>query len=273
MTELIPKVKTSISGGVMTVTMIDEENRNTLGGQLLAELMAAIDQAEADPAVRVVVVTNSGTVFCAGANLNEQTSGETASFPKVGLGDLFARIRRSPLPFVGRIAGHAVAGGLGLAALMDISVVIDTAKHGFTEVRIGVAPAVISVICLQKMSRINATEAMLRGNRFLAPEAVRLGLFNKAVPTEDLDAEVDAIVQDLIAGGPNALAATKTLFETVPGMGIEDALAWTGDLSSSLFQSDEGQEGMTAYLTKRKANWIPESTEAQSPQETGAAES
>lgn len=253
-----PKVRTELAAGVMTITMIDEENRNTLGAQLLAELMAAIDEAEANPDVRVVVVTNSGTVFCAGANLNEQTSGVEDSFPKVGLGDLFIRIRKSPLPFVGRIAGHAVAGGLGLAALMDISIVLDTAKHGFTEVRIGVSPAIISVICLQKMSRPDATEAMLRGNRFLAPEAVRLGLFNKAVPAADLDAEVDAVVQDLIAGGPNALAATKNLFEAVPSMPLEDALRWTADLSGSLFKSDEGQEGMTAYLTKRKASWIPQ---------------
>jgi len=257
-TELPPKVTSSVDSGVMTITLIDVEAKNTLGAQLLAEFMAAIDAAEADPAVRVVVVTNEGNTFCAGANLREQTSGAENSFPKVGLGDLFVRIRRSPLPFVGRIAGHAVAGGLGLAALMDISIVIDTAKHGFTEVRIGVAPAVISVICLQKMSRPVATEAMLRGNRFLAPEAVELGLFNKAVPAEDLDAEVDAVVQDLLAGGPNALAATKNLFEVVPTMDLEEALRWTGELSSSLFQADEGQEGMTAYLEKRNASWIPE---------------
>lgn len=257
MTELTPKVTTGLGDGVLTITMIDEANRNTLSAQLLAELIAAIDEAEANPAVRVVVLTNSGTVFCAGANLSEQTSGESAQFPKYGLGDLFTRVRQSPLPFVGRIAGHAVAGGLGLAALMDISIAIDTAKHGFSEVRIGVAPAVISVICLQKMSRRDATEAMLRGNRFLAPEAVRLGLFNYAVPAEDLDAKVDAIVQDLIAGGPNALAATKQLFETVPGMTTEAALAHTGELSASLFKSDEGQEGMKAYLEKRQASWIP----------------
>jgi len=261
-TTALPSDRTivEIAGGVMTITMIDEENRNALGAQLLAELGAAIDRAEADPAVRVVVLTNRGTTFCAGANLKEQTSGAagTPGGPTMTLPDLFVRIRNSPLPFVGKINGHAVAGGLGLAALMDISVVLETAKHGFTEVRIGVAPAIISVVCLQKMRRGEAVSAMLRGNRFLAPEAVRLGLFNQVASADDIDAAVDEIVSDLLAGGPNALAATKTLFDQVPEMGMEEALAWTGKLSGSLFKSVEGQEGMTAYLQKRPASWVPE---------------
>lgn len=262
MTVTNPVVEVSVDSGVMTITMVDEANRNTLGAALLNGLMDAIDRAEADDAIRVIVITNSGSVFCAGANLNTQTTGgeqgETTTF---SMTDLFMKIRRSRLPIVGRIAGHAVAGGLGLAAAMDISVAVDTAKHGFTEVRIGVAPAIISVVCLPKMRTADAAEAMLRGNRFNAPEAVRLGLINKAVPASDLDAEVDLVVQDLLAGGPGALAATKQLLATVPEMDAAAALDWTGDLSARLFRTDEAQAGMSAYLTKQPAPWAPQSEE------------
>lgn len=261
-----PKTTVSVAGGVMTITMVDEENRNTLTAQLLDELFDAIETAEADSAVRVVVITNSGSVFCAGANLSERND-DAGGAPRHSMAELLTRIRRSPLPFVGRIAGHAVAGGLGLAAAMDLSVAVDTAKHGFTEVRIGVAPAIISVICLQKMSRPDAVEAMLRGNRFLAPEAARLGLINKAVPAAELDAEVDAIVADLLLGGPEAIAATKSLLDRVPGMPLDDAFSWTSQLSGQLFLTDEAKAGMTAYLNRQPAPWVPSSPDAAS-QET-----
>ena len=262
-TETNTVVEVSVNGGVMTITMVDEANRNTLGAALLNGLMDAIDQAEADESVRVIVLTNSGSVFCAGANLNTQTTGgeqgETTTF---SMTDLFMKIRESRLPVVGRIAGHAVAGGLGLAAAMDISVAIDTAKHGFTEVRIGVAPAMISVMCLPKMRTADAAAAMLRGNRFTAPEAVRLGLINTAVPADQLDAEVDAVVQDLLAGGPGAIAATKQLLAQVPEMSFNDSLDWTAELSAGLFRTDEAQAGMKAYLTKQPAPWAPQAEES-----------
>lgn len=247
---------TEVSGGVMTVTMIDEENRNTLGAAMVDELVEAIDAAEVDPAVRVVVLTNSGRVFCAGANLNERST-DGGHRPKHSFSELLLRIRHSPLPFVGRIAGHAVAGGLGLAASMDISVAVDTAKHGFTEVRIGVAPAMISVICLPKMPRAEGAAALLRGNRFLAPEAERLGLINRAVPADELDATVAAIVDDLLAGGPNAIAWTKQLLDRVPDLPVDEALTWTEQLSGELFATEEAQAGMKAYLSKTPPPWIP----------------
>ena len=249
-------VETDLANGVLTVTLADEDNRNALSSRLTTELTEALDDADADPEVRVVVLTNRGRVFCAGADLSERSSGGSGSSSKpVDATRLFGRFRESPKPYVGRIAGHCVAGGMGLAAAMDISIAIEEAKFGFTEVRIGVAPAIISVVCLPKIRPADAREAFLRGNRFLAPEAARMGLINAAVPVEELDAAVDAVVADLKAGGPEAIAAAKQLMARVPGMPIDEAFQWTGELSARLFRGEEAAEGMRAYLDKRPPSW------------------
>lgn len=249
-------VETDLADGVLTVTLADEDNRNALSSRLTTELTEALDDADADPEVRVVVLTNRGRVFCAGADLSERSSGGSGSSSRpVDPTRLFGRFRESPKPYVGRIAGHCVAGGMGLAAAMDISIAIEEAKFGFTEVRIGVAPAIISVVCLPKIRPADAREAFLRGNRFLAPEAARMGLINAAVPVEELDAAVDAAVADLKAGGPEAIAAAKQLMARVPGMPIDEAFRWAGELSASLFRGEEAAEGMRAYLDKRPPSW------------------
>jgi methylglutaconyl-CoA hydratase len=248
-------VESTIADGVATITLGDEERRNALSRQLLGELMVAIDELERDPEVRVAVVTNRGHVFCAGANLNERSTAPAAR-RNVELSELFMRIKNSPKPFVGRIAGHCVAGGVGLAAVMDVSVALESAMFGFTEVRVGVAPAMISVVCLPKMRLGDAQAAFLRGNRFDAVEAARIGLINQAVAAEELDATVTAVVNDLLAGEPAAIAAAKRLSVVVPTMPLEEAFAWTTALSLGLFASDEAREGMTAFLEKRPASWV-----------------
>jgi methylglutaconyl-CoA hydratase len=253
----MPLVETELVGGVLTVTLADEEHRNALGAQLVGELVEAFKDADADAAVRIVVLTNRGRVFCAGANLSDR-AGAVGTAAIASPVDLFGHIRRSPKPYVGRIAGHCVAGGMGLAAALDISVALDDAKFGFTEVRLGLAPAMISVVCLPKMRPADARAAFLRGGRFPGTEAARLGLVNAAVPAERLDAEVDAVVADLLLGGPEAIAACKQLLDRVPGMPVDDAFGWTSELSAGLFTGAEGREGMTAYLEKRRPSWAPE---------------
>ena len=250
-------VEQSLVGGVLTVTLNDVARRNALSSDLLAELVDILDAADADPAVRVIVLTNAGTVFCAGANLSEQSS-RSGGGRTVDMAEVFARFAKSPKPYVGRIAGHCVAGGMGLAAAMDVSIAMEDAKFGFTEVRVGVAPAMISVLCLPKLRAADARAAFLRGNRFLAPEAARIGLINAAVPAEQLDAAVDEVVADLLLGGPNAIAASKRLLAEVPGMPVDEAFAWTQQFSADLFRSDEAREGMTAFLEKRQPPWVPE---------------
>lgn len=249
-------VESDLRRGVMTITLADEEHRNTLGRELTQELVAALDLADHEPEVRVVVLTNRGRVFCAGANLSER-SGHGAEGPVSAIDPraLFGRFRHSPKPYVGRIAGHCVAGGMGLAAALDITVAADDVMFGFTEVRVGVAPAMISVVCLPKMRHVDAQSAFLRGNRFSAAEAARMGLITSAVPAATLDSEVDVVVADLLAGGPNAIAAAKQLLAVVPTLPEDEAFDWTAELSARLFAGDEAREGMAAYLAKRPAPW------------------
>lgn len=247
------KVHTRLAEGVLTITLADDAKRNALSARLSAELINALDQAETDPAVRVIVVTNEGRTFCAGADLSERSA--VAATEPVDPAEIFGRIRRSQKPFVGRIAGHAVAGGMGLAAAMDISVATEDATFGFSEVRVGVAPAIISVICLPKMRQADAAAAFLRANRFTAAEAVRLGLINESAPADQLDTRVAEVVADLLEGGPGALAAAKRLLTVIPAMPFDEALQWAAGVSADLFDSPEGHEGMTAYLEKRPPDW------------------
>jgi methylglutaconyl-CoA hydratase len=248
-------VKLTTQGGVMTATLVDVENRNALGAALLQGLYDAIVSANDDPSVRAVVVTNEGNTFCAGANLKQQSGAVAADKPTVGLDTLLHAIQTSPTPVIGRIAGHVVGGGNGLAAALDISIAADDAKFGFTEVRLGVAPAIISVVCLPKMRPGEAMEAFLRGNRFPAARAAELGLINRAVPREALDAAVDEVLADLRKGGPNALGEAKRLVYEVPAMEQKEAFQWTARLSAELFRGEEAAAGMKAFLTRSKPPW------------------
>jgi methylglutaconyl-CoA hydratase len=242
-------------GPVCTITLADEARRNVLSATLMDELVAAIDQAEGDSEVRVVVVTNRGRVFCAGADLSAQREGGPVQ-GTASLGELLGRIRRSPKPFVGRVNGHCVAGGVGLAAVMDVSIAVRDATFGFTEVRVGVAPAIISVVCLPKMRPGDARAAFLRGNRFDAVQAAATGLINAAVDPAALDDEVDQVLEDILAGEPHALAVAKQLTVVVPTLEESEAFAWATGVSAGLFTSEAAREGMAAFLEKRPANWV-----------------
>lgn len=247
-------VKVETRRGVMTATLADVENRNALGGALVSGLREAIAAANADASVRALVVTNEGSTFCAGANLKERSSAGRIS-GSGGLAELFDEIQASPTPIIGRIAGHVMGGGNGLAAALDIAIAADDVKFGFTEVRLGLAPAIISVICLPKMRPGEAMEAFLRGHRFTATRAAELGLILRAVPAADLDAAVEEVLDDLRKAGPRALGVSKRLVYDVPRMPRDEAFAWTARASAELFASEEGAEGMRAFIEKREPRW------------------
>lgn len=247
-------VEYSVANEVATITLADESRRNALGDELIGQLLAAVDEADLDPEVRVVVLTNRGSVFCSGANLRPAESASVTA--PTQLVDVFSRIRNSKKIFVGRIDGHCVAGGVGLAAVADISVVIDTATFGFSEVRLGVVPAVISVVCLAKMRLVDAQQMMLRGQRFSAAEAARIGLVTYSVAGDQLDRTVEDVVTDLLAGEPSALAATKALIYAVPRLDAQDAFAEMAELSASFFRSEQAREGIAAFFEKRPASWL-----------------
>jgi methylglutaconyl-CoA hydratase len=251
-------ILTNTADGIATVTLADVANKNALGFALVEELRDAIADAIAEPSVRAIVVTNEGNTFCAGANLKERSAGQAKTSDSNGFELLMTEIQESPTPVIAKIAGHVVGGGVGLAASMDISIAADDVKFGFTEVRLGVAPAMISVVCLPKMRRGEAMEAFLRGNRFPAADAAALGLINRAVAPDDLDAAVDEVLADVVRGGPLALAAAKALIRDVPGMDQADAFTYTAKVSGDLFASDEAAAGMKAFLARDDAPWVPD---------------
>ena len=245
-----------VTHGVMTITLNDVSRRNALSRELLAGLLELSDVVDADPAIRVAVLTNRGSTFCAGANLSESSAPTGSSAVPLELSSLFLRIRHSSTPWVGAIKGHCLGGGVGLAAVLDISVALDTATFGFSEVRLGVAPAIISVVVLEKIRPGDAREHFLRGDRFDARRAAAMGLVNHAATSDEIDGVVDDIVNDLVAGAPGALAVAKQLTFDVPAMGIDEAFAWTTRLSGERFASDEAREGIAAFFEKRPANWV-----------------
>ncbi|MCP4038855.1 MAG: enoyl-CoA hydratase [bacterium] len=252
------EVRSEVADGILTLTLADVENRNALGAPVINGLHDALAQANDDPGIRALVVTNEGSTFCAGANLKQQSGAVKAAAPKVGFEELLSMIQNSPKPVIGKIRGHVVGGGNGLAAALDIAIAQDDVKFGFTEVRLGVVPAIISVVCLPKMRHGDAMEAFLRGNRFPASKAAEYGLISRAVPEAELDAAVDEVLADLRLGGPNALGFAKRLVYEVPAMEQKDAFAWSADLSGRLFRSEEAAAGMKAFLKREKPPWAGE---------------
>lgn len=244
-----------IENGVATISLNMPKQKNSLGGELINSLVDNLKACIEKPEVQVVVFTNVGNTFCAGANL-KGGGGEKAKYTLV---DLFKIMQECPKVIVGKINGHCTGGGVGLAAACDISVMGSTFDMGFTEVRIGVAPAIISVVCLPKMRRADAAELMLSGEKIKGGRAAQVGLVTHAVPVDQIEAKVNEIVNKLVRGGPKALAATKSLVYRVPGMQLDEAFKWTGELSMNLFKSDEAMQGIMAFNQKKDAPWVPKS--------------
>ena len=242
--------------GVATITLDSPRNRNALSAQVRRELQGHLDAAITDPAVRVIVLTHTGPVFCSGMDLRESRGAAADAqgvneFPRI-----LSTIRTSPTPVVARLAGPARAGGVGLVAACDLAVAADTATFAFTEVRIGVVPAVIAVTVLPRLLPRAAHELFLTGETFDAARAAAIGLINAAVPAERLDAEVARYVGLLRLGAPGALAATKALLQRPLGDDLDAAFAAMQELSARHFASAEGQEGMAAFAEKRPPAWV-----------------
>lgn len=253
MTEL---VHLDVAAGVATITLDSPGNRNALSAQLRRELLAHLDTAIADDDARVVVLAHTGRVFCAGMDLKESRGAGAAGQGVNEFPAILERIWGSPKPVVAKVAGPARAGGVGLVAACDIAVAAHEATFAFSEVRIGVVPAVISVTVLPRLLPRAAHELFLTGEVFDAARAVAVGLVNAAVPAEGLDAEVARYAEMLRQGAPGALAATKELLRAPRPGTTADRFAAMQELSATFFAGDEGQEGMRAFAEKRPPRWV-----------------
>jgi methylglutaconyl-CoA hydratase len=252
-------VHLELARGVATITLDSPHNRNALSRRLLADLEGHVRAAAADERARVIVLTGTGPAFCSGADLKDSRdarAGNEATAPG-GLATIVTALWESPKPVVGRINGSARAGGLGLMCACDIIVAADTATFAFSEVRVGVAPAIISVVTLPRLGPTRSLELFLTGDVFDARTAVGYGFINAVVPPDQLDAAVERYLDSLLQGAPNALGETKRLVREVPGLPMAEAFQRMARLSARLFASPEGREGMTAFAEKRPPSWAP----------------
>jgi len=242
--------------GVATITLDSPSNRNALSAQSRRELIDHLDAAIADPTTRVIVLTHTGTVFCSGMDLKESKGASADQQGVTELPRILRTVWTSPTPVIARLTGPARAGGVGLVAACDIAIAADTATFAFTEVRLGVTPAVISVTVLPRLLPRAAHELFLTGETFDAARAADIGLLNKAVPVTEVDAEVDRYVGMLRLGAPGALAGAKELLHRERPASITDDLAEMLALSATYFAGTEGQEGIRAFSEKRKPSWV-----------------
>ena len=249
---------------VVTLTLNRPEKHNALSGPLVEALSASLAGLAADEALRAVVLTGAGHSFCAGADIGEMRSAAAAT-PEDNerdarrLASLLQRLDRFPRPTVARVQGNAFGGALGLIAACDVAVGAETAVFSLSEVRLGIAPAMISPYVLRAIGLRHARRLCLTGERFGAAAAARIGLLHEAVADDRLDATVDGIVSDLLRGAPGAQAAIKRLLAEVAGReeASDERLATsTARWIARLRAAPEGREGLSAFLEKRPARWV-----------------
>jgi len=247
-------------GRVEYLTLNRPDVRNAFNEELIAELSAWTIALEEEAEARVVVIGGAGKVFCAGADIawmakTVRYTEEENMRDAIAASRMFAALNGLPVPVVGRVQGAALGGGAGLAAVCDIVVAEEAAVFGFTEVKLGIVPAVISPFVLEKIGRSAARELFLTGSRFSAARAKELGLVHQVVTAAALDSAVDAYVQELLTGGSEAIATAKSLIANVWDQPLESAMPMTAAAIAMRRVSAEGQEGLKAFLEKRKPGW------------------
>jgi methylglutaconyl-CoA hydratase len=245
------------------------EVRNAFNDELLAQLYDAARELTRARVARVVVLEGAGPVFCAGADLNWMSrmvaySREENVMDASRLALVFQALDTLPMPLIARVQGAALGGGAGLAAVADIVVAADDAVFGFTEVKLGILPAVISPYVIRKIGASAARELFLTGARFSALRAREIGLVQHVVAPDQIDDTVRQLTGELLTSGPGAMAVTKELIRQVTGSLPDDVIGLTSETIARQRVSQEGQEGMRAFLEKRKPVWHPSSRSATS---------
>lgn len=247
-------------GDVLHLRLARPEVRNALDEELIAATTSALRKEARDPAVRFVVLEGEGKVFCAGADLqymqrlaaaDHATNLEDAR----RLGELFSEVSHCPRPVVARVHGAAIGGGVGLVAAADFVVAAEGTKFGFTEVRLGIVPGVISPFAVRRLGPALCRRLFLTGEIFDAARALEHGLVDRCVPEDELDAAVDGVLEQLRVAGPQAQAAAKRLLDEIGNLPVEDAVAQAPEHIARQRASAEAREGFAAFLEKRAPGW------------------
>ena len=247
-------------GPVERLTLNRPDVRNAFNDEVIAELTAWANAAAADRSLRIVVLAGAGKVFSAGADATWMArmadySREDNVKDARAMAEMFRALDSLPAAMVGRIHGAALGGGCGLTAVCDIAVAEETAVFGFTETKLGILPAVISPYVLPKIGPSAARELFLTGMRFSATRAREIGLVHEVVPASELETAIQRYVDELASAAPSAIAAAKALIPRVWGRSPADAADITAEAIAGQRVSPEGQDGLKAFLEKRKPGW------------------
>lgn len=247
--------------GVATLTLARADKHNALSAQMLAELTQVAAELAADASVRVVVLAAAGKTFCAGGDLGwmQEQMGMDAATRAVEAGKLatmLGALNRLPKPLIGRLHGNAFGGGVGMAAVCDVAVGVDTLKMALTETKLGIIPATIGPYVIARMGEGRARRVFMSGRVFGAQEAVELGLLARSVPEAELDAAIEREVLPYLACAPGAVAAAKKLAQDLGGAATEEAVAMSIAALAARWETQEAAEGIGAFFEKRKAAWV-----------------
>lgn len=253
-------IKVKKEGKIATIFLCKPEVHNAMDEKLMKELTGCFKELSEDKNIRVIVLTGEGKSFCAGADLNWMKkmvnySKEENKEDSRLLTELYESIYSCSKPVIARVNGHAFGGGIGLFAACDIVVAASGCKFAFSEVKLGVIPAVISTYVGRRISVSSMRRLFLTGERFGSEYAKEIGLVDYVVPEKDVDSEIRRHVELLLSSGPNAMKEVKILLSKYEEMDIEEYKEFTIEKISELRVSEEGQEGINAFLEKRKTNW------------------
>ncbi len=254
-------LKLTRAGGVARVVLARPEVHNAFDLQMIEELITVFRALAGEDGVRVVVLTGEGKSFCAGADLNWMReivhySYEENVAESTRIADVMEAINTCPKATIARVQGATLGGGTGLAAACDLVIASEAAFFSLSEVRIGLVPACISPYIIARVGPARARECFVTGERIPGARAAAIGLASEAVPAAELDAKVEERVQQILQNGPTAVARAKELVERVPGMSFAEAKRYTVEVIAKQRISEEGQEGMDAFLNRRKPDWV-----------------
>jgi len=247
-------------GPILRLTLNRPEVRNAFDEEVIQAISAAAASATEDPSLRAVVLAGKGKTFCAGADIAWMAKAIAYSRQEnlsdaEDLARMLERLDTLPVPVIGRIQGSALGGGVGLAAICDTVIAADTAVFALTEVKLGILPAVVAPYVLRKIGISAARELFLTGARFDAARARQIGLVHEIVPEADLDAAVTRRIDEVLTAGPQGVAKAKALIREIAGAPPDHVIGVTTNAIASQRVSDEGQEGLRAFLEKRKPSW------------------